>query len=60
MPETKSASRPHCAVCDVDMWLIRVGTDTGREAYKFECKVCGAQQVLLAGKDGGARLEGGL
>jgi len=60
LPESGTTSRPHCGICGVDMWLTRVGTDTGREAYQFECKVCGAQQVVVADHGNMKQIEDGL
>jgi hypothetical protein len=49
VPETEPEDRPHCATCDVDMWLVRfVDKGRGSSAYVFECKVCGAQTTLSA------------
>jgi len=60
LPETGTTSRPHCGVCGVDMWLTRVGADAAQEAYQFECKVCGAQQVVLADAGTKDSVEDGL
>jgi hypothetical protein len=42
------------------MWLTRIAGEAGRETYHFECKVCGAQELVMAGPDNMKTIEDGL
>lgn len=52
--------RPHCDACGVDMWLTRISGAPEGEAYRFECKVCGAHEVVRGGPHNMKSIEDGL
>jgi hypothetical protein len=42
------------------MWLTRIASEAGHETYHFECKVCGAQELVAATPGNMQSIQDGL